>query len=85
MVTNFIHAWYVAHSTIYWRKACLIQASMMRRAIWDAISQGYLELEKMKEMRDYEVDYTLLSSKGKSKELFKKNSFKKSLQNCSYV
>jgi len=80
IVTNFIHNWYTAHSEIYWRKSCLIVETMMRRAIWDAISNGTFELEQMPEMRDWEVNAALLRSEGRAKELFERilsrNSYK---------
>jgi len=72
MVTSFIHNWYTAHNEIYWNKPSLIVATMMRRAIWDAISQGYLELEEMRDMRDWEVKTALKSSSGRARQLFKR-------------
>jgi len=72
MVTSFINNWYMAHNEIYWNKPSLIVATMMRRAIWDAISQGRLELEEMRDMRDWEVKTILKSSPGRAGDLLKR-------------
>ncbi len=72
LLAVFLHQWHVAHLEIYWRKASLIVQSMLRRCVWDAIERGYLELEELRKMRDYEVNVKILAAGGRSAELFRR-------------
>lgn len=71
-VTNFIGSYCTAYKEVYWRKSCLTAQTMMRRGVWDAIQNGTLSLEQMREMRDWEVYSTLSKSEGRSRYLLER-------------
>jgi HD superfamily phosphohydrolase len=69
---NFITDYCTMHKEVYWRKACLIAATMMRRAFWYAIQDESLNLEQLQEMTDWEAKASLMNCEGRPRELMKK-------------
>ena len=51
---NVLFSKYLMYKSVYWHKSVRISTALIRKAVYEALKQGFLEGEKLYRMNDYE-------------------------------